>query len=75
MSVNTGESVLSRINPERRVSEGTVSLTSHTRQVRATVPIDAVRHAGRDEQAPGEVNWYYLRDKQLLIFDLGGGFE
>jgi hypothetical protein len=75
MSVDAGESVLSRINPERRVSEGDVSLTSHTRQVRATVPIDAVRHSGRDEDDPGSAHWYYLRDKKLLIFDLGGEFE
>lgn len=69
------ESILERIDPERRVSEGVVSLTAGDRNVRATVPLEAVRHSGRDVDDPGSSGWFYLRDRKLLILDLGGEFE
>lgn len=75
MSVDTDEAILNRIKPERRVSEGTVSLVPSQRNVRATMPIEAVRHSGRDPDAPGEVSYFYLRNQGLLIFDLGGEFQ
>jgi hypothetical protein len=75
MSVEPERAILNRIKPERRVSEGTVSLIANSRSVRTSLPLDPVRHAGRDPDDPGQCSWYYIRDQELLIFDLGGGFK
>lgn len=71
----TRETIEARLNPRRRVAEGEVSLTANGGSVRGTLNKEALRHAGRDPENPGRARWYYLRDKGLLVFDLGGDFD
>jgi hypothetical protein len=75
MSAEPEGAILNRIKPERRVSEGTVSLIANSRSVRTSLPLEPLRHAGRDPDDPGHCQWFYIRDEGLLIYDLGGGFR
>lgn len=61
--------------PERRVTEGTISLSRSGRGVTGAIPKEPCRHAGVDVDDPGTRNWYYWRNEGLLIIDLGGEFE
>jgi hypothetical protein len=66
-----------RLDPERRVREGSVSLNGGPKRhsVTATIDLEAIRHAGRDPDAPGSCSWFYLPDLELIAFDLGGQFS
>jgi len=57
------------------VRESEVSLQDQDGCVRGALDKEAIRHAGRDPENPGTVMSYYLRDQQLLVFDLGGAFD
>jgi hypothetical protein len=67
--------IAARLLPENRVRAGSVALLPNGRSVKAAIDKDAVRHAGRDPEDPGECDYYYLPSDGLLVFDLGGEFS
>ena len=70
-----GISIKNRLQPTRRVTETTLSLTARDGTIRTTVPINAARNAGVDVEDPEPVGAYYLKDEGLLVLDLGGNYE
>lgn len=64
------------LRPDRRVESGEVSLQPvGNGGITGSIPVEKARHAGVDIDDPGTREWHYVREKQLLIIDLGGEFS
>jgi hypothetical protein len=74
MGTSKSKPFAAMLNPERRIQEGSVSLVRGNGCIQGIYPIEPCRHAGVDVADPGERKWYYIRNQELLIIDLGGEF-
>lgn len=74
MGTRQQEGFRQRLQAARSIRTGTNSLNGSGSSVETTLPIDAVRKHGIDEDDPGDADWIWMKDLGVLVFDLEGEF-